>query len=316
MKNARSSRSHCVVNVKVRQGIQREQILRFVDLAGSEKIKQTKSSGQVLDEAKTINKSLSALGRVLVQLNEGMKFVSYRDSPLTVLLRDALGGMDKTSIIVTVDTQKSMKLETRSSLNFAERCAKVTKTRRTSSHDVAKLNTRSIPSENHMDLNDRHNNEVKSIQNALTRVEKELNQLKLIGAHGRNNPDFPHSTINTFTVIKQKLILHMRQLQKYKQNLVGMNNGIQTANGKEEYRTLKKHIENENVQVTNLRGLVLRQMTTGVWIPPKQSYNKKVLEKGELQKRLRRLNGLDDCHDDDDDELFSTIQDLLLDFKG
>ena len=306
--------------MKVRQGGRGEQILRFVDLAGSEKIKQTKSTGQVLDEAKSINTSLSALGRVLVQLNEGMKFVSYRDSPLTVLLQDALRGKDKTSIIVTVDSQSCMKLETRSSLNFAERCAKVTKRRRRSNYDIVKVQTRRASTAPYLTPEKRLNIEMKSVKNALKQVEEELYQLELRGAHGRNNPDFPNSTINTFTVNKQKLQFHMGQLQKCKQNLLEMK-GFKSTNSpegsfkKEEYKRLKKQIESENEKVTNLRGLVIRQMTTGVWIPPKQSYSKKIIEKSELKKRIRRLNGLGE-DENDDDEIFSTIQNLLLDFKG
>ncbi len=340
--NSRSSRSHCIVNVKVVQegNEDLEQIIRFVDLAGSEKIKQTKSSGQVLDEAKSINTSLSALGRVLVQLNEGMEFVSYRDSPLTVLLQDALRGKDETSIIVTVDSQSIMKLETRSSLSFAERCAKV-KGRKHRQQNRRRIATTNIgncsnfiePSGSRVRRSTlpcrserKREDEVKSIQNALKVVQTELNALKLRNAHGRNNLDFPNSIIKTFTVNKQKLQYHMNQLAQYKQNLLEMKGAQsskideETASFKKDYEMLKKQIENENIKVTNLKGLVLRQMTTGVWIPPKQSYTKKMLEKRELQKKLRRMNvvhGVEvNDNDDDSDDFFATIENLMLDFKG
>ena len=117
----------------------------------------------------------------------------------------------------------------------------------------------------------------------------------------------------------------MKQLGKYKQSLSEMKGATNSSRMnkeralfKEEYEMLKKQIENENTKVKNLKGVVLRQMTTGVWIPPKQSYTKKMIEKRELQKRLRRMNGDDGMKDtnDDDEDFFATIENLMLDFKG
>lgn len=345
--NHRSSRSHCIVNVRVLGGGRREggggedmvemegedggeRIIRFVDLAGSEKIKQTKSSGQVLDEAKSINSSLSALGRVLVQLNEGMKFISYRDSPLTVLLQDALRGRDKASIIVTVESQSLMKLETRSSLNFAERCAKVNNRRMnsmTAYYDRAnnKGQIRRKPSVSCTTPAVKKEMKVKALQTELEQIEEELRHLQLRNQHGRNNPDFPNSTIKTFTRNKEKLHYHMNQLRLCKQTQMEMNGGarLQLNSEKKEtfekdYELLQRQTENETVLVKNLQGLVLRQMTTGVWIPPKQSYSKKLLQKREIQKRIDRLNGSKSNTNKAEiiDETFSTIQDLMLGFNG
>ncbi len=310
--NARSSRSHCIVTVKVVRG-RLEQIMRFVDLAGSEKIKQTKASGQVLEEARAINSSLSTLGRVLVQLNEGMKFISYRDSSLTTLLQDALRGRDKACIVVTVDCQAIMKLETRNSLNFAERCSKVKNRRLTISNDELIADSFLVASKQ------TNEKELEMMQFMLRRVEDELRVLELRNQHGRINPDFPNSTVQTFISNKDRLTYHMGQLQKLRQRSLELKGSQNTQNGSihsNECNNVLKQIKAETRKVTNLRGLVIRQMTTGIWIKPKESYVKKTLEKHELQKRINRLNGSERSSHEVNEEMFSTIEDLLLDFKG
>ena len=80
--------------------------LMLVDLAGSEKVKKTHASGQTLKEAKQINKSLMVLGLVINSLVENKKHIPYRDSKLTRLLSDALGGNSKTMLIVTASPSK------------------------------------------------------------------------------------------------------------------------------------------------------------------------------------------------------------------
>ena len=64
----------------------------FVDLAGSERLKESRSSGEMVRETGAINKSLFTLGKVISALDKGESFVPYRDSKLTKLLMDSLGG--------------------------------------------------------------------------------------------------------------------------------------------------------------------------------------------------------------------------------
>ena len=82
------------------QGSKRAGRLNLVDLAGSEKVGKTGAKGQTLEEAKKINQSLSALGQVIKSLADQKKHVPYRDSKLTRILQEALGGNSKTSLIV------------------------------------------------------------------------------------------------------------------------------------------------------------------------------------------------------------------------
>ena len=91
--NATSSRSHSVFLVHVSQkntktDTQKQGKLYCCDLAGSEKVEKTEAKGSTLDEAKMINKSLSALGNVINALTENKKggFIPYRDSKLTRIL--------------------------------------------------------------------------------------------------------------------------------------------------------------------------------------------------------------------------------------
>jgi hypothetical protein len=77
--------------------------LLMVDLAGSERVRRTVSKGARLSEAKSINTSLSALGNVIAALAEqNVSHIPYRDSKLTRLLQDSLGGTARTALIATV----------------------------------------------------------------------------------------------------------------------------------------------------------------------------------------------------------------------
>ena len=97
----------------------------IIDLAGSERSKNTNAVGERLKEAGMINKSLSALGNVinsLVEISEGKnKHVPYRDSKLTFILRDSLGGNSKTVIIANISPSSINQGETLSTLEFAKR---------------------------------------------------------------------------------------------------------------------------------------------------------------------------------------------------
>lgn len=112
--NLVSSRSHCMFQVIVQSkeeamtGVQKTKTsrLNLIDLAGSERQQSTQAEGDRLVEACSINKSLSALGNVINALvdvaNGKSRHVHYRDSKLTFLLRDSLGGNSKTCIIANI----------------------------------------------------------------------------------------------------------------------------------------------------------------------------------------------------------------------
>ena len=128
--NERSSRSHSIfcVNVDQRdlQGNRKSGRLYFVDLAGSESVGKTNVSGQQLKEAMMINKSLSALGNVINALTEkGNGFVPYRDSKLTRILQESIGGNSQTSLIIACSLSSFNDRETLSTLRFGQRAKKI-----------------------------------------------------------------------------------------------------------------------------------------------------------------------------------------------
>jgi len=128
--NAHSSRSHMllVVDVKgfnVPANIQYIGKLYLVDLAGSERVKKSGAVGQALLEAQNINQSLSALGNCMQALQQKNKFVPYRDSTLTDIMTNALGGNAKTVMFINCCPTAEHAFETVSSLKFAERVGKV-----------------------------------------------------------------------------------------------------------------------------------------------------------------------------------------------
>ena len=100
----------------------------FVDLAGSERSKKTGAVGSTFKEGININKSLLALGNVISALSEEGKknnFIPYRDSKLTRLLQDSLGGNSRTSMIACVSPAEYNFDETLSTLNYASRARKI-----------------------------------------------------------------------------------------------------------------------------------------------------------------------------------------------
>lgn len=143
--NSESSRSHSIFLVTINQrdintGSQKSGMLYLVDLAGSEKVGKTGASGQTLEEAKKINKSLSALGMVINALTDGKStHVPYRDSKLTRILQESLGGNSRTTLIINCSPSSYNDAETVSTLRFGIR-AKTIKNK-------AKVNAELSPAE-------------------------------------------------------------------------------------------------------------------------------------------------------------------------
>ncbi|XP_035460307.1 kinesin heavy chain-like [Scophthalmus maximus] len=132
--NEHSSRSHSIFQLNIKQeNVETEKKLSgklyLVDLAGSEKVSKTGAEGSVLDEAKNINKSLSALGNVIAALSEGTKsHVPYRDSKMTRILQDSLGGNCRTTIIICCSPSVYNETETKSTLMFGQRAKTIKNT--------------------------------------------------------------------------------------------------------------------------------------------------------------------------------------------
>ena len=130
--NQGSSRSHCLFMIQLEMKSKIESTekimvskLNFVDLAGSERVKKTGSTGVTLKEATYINRSLTFLEQVVVALTErkgrANDHVPYRQSKLTHILKDSIGGNCKTVMVANIWPEEQFLQETLSTLNFAQR---------------------------------------------------------------------------------------------------------------------------------------------------------------------------------------------------
>lgn len=170
--NEHSSRSHMILNVEVASGIEGEPSnngnLFLVDLAGSERVRKSAVQGQQLKEASHINKSLAALGNVMEALDRKASHVPYRDSKLTYLLQDCLGGNSRTMMVVTVCPGSGSFDETQCALQFATRVRRIN------------LGTaqRNVSSKNLEEAVKNLSSELKMLAKAKHRVDSQLSSLK------------------------------------------------------------------------------------------------------------------------------------------
>lgn len=167
--NERSSRSHSVLTVHVQgKELTTGSILRgclhLVDLAGSERVEKSEAVGERLKEAQHINKSLSALGDVISALAQKISHVPYRNSKLTQVLQDSLGGQAKTLMFVHINPEVDAVGETISTLKFAQRVASIELGAARSNKETGEIR----------DLKD----EISSLKSALEKKEAELEQVR------------------------------------------------------------------------------------------------------------------------------------------
>jgi kinesin family member 5 len=128
--NAESSRSHSILSILITQKVEstgrnRKGKIYLVDLAGSEKVSKTGAKGARLEEAKNINRSLTTLGMVINALCDGSAHIPYRDSKLSRILQDSLGGNSKTTLIICCAPEERHSAETITTLRFGERAKKI-----------------------------------------------------------------------------------------------------------------------------------------------------------------------------------------------
>ncbi|KAH9577047.1 hypothetical protein CY35_01G194100 [Sphagnum magellanicum] len=170
--NNESSRSHSVLTFvieshskSVAEGVSsvRSSRMNLVDLAGSERQKRTGAAGERLKEAGNINKSLSQLGNVINILAEvaqtgKQRHIPYRDSRLTFLLQESLGGNAKLAMICAISPASSCRNETLSTLRFAQRAKAM---------------------QNKAVVNEETANDVKLLREQIRQLKEELMKMKM-----------------------------------------------------------------------------------------------------------------------------------------
>ncbi|KAI5412597.1 Kinesin-like protein KIN-12E [Lathyrus oleraceus] len=192
--NRASSRSHSVFTCIIEsqwdsQGVTHFRFARLnlVDLAGSERQKSSGAEGERLKEATNINKSLSTLGLVIMNLvgisNGKSHHVPYRDSKLTFLLQDSLGGNSKTIIIANISPSICCSLETLSTLKFAQRAKFI---------------------RNNAIVNEDASGDVIAMRLQIQQLKKEVSRLRSLGGGGEIQDNgtsvisFPGSPVSSF----------------------------------------------------------------------------------------------------------------------
>ncbi len=171
--NQESSRSHSIFVITITQknvetGSAKSGQLFLVDLAGSEKVGKTGASGQTLEEAKKINKSLSALGMVINALTDGKSsHVPYRDSKLTRILQESLGGNSRTTLIVNCSPSSYNDAETLGTLRFGTRAKSI--------KNKAKVNAELSPAELKLLLK-KAQGQVTNFESYISNLETEIQQ--------------------------------------------------------------------------------------------------------------------------------------------
>eukprot|EP01114_Cavostelium_apophysatum_P001005 TRINITY_DN1086_c0_g2_i1.p1 TRINITY_DN1086_c0_g2~~TRINITY_DN1086_c0_g2_i1.p1 ORF type:complete len:968 (-),score=269.03 TRINITY_DN1086_c0_g2_i1:75-2978(-) len=218
--NEASSRSHTLfilgIQQKTSDGATKEGTLNLVDLAGSEQVGKTGATGATLEEAKKINQSLSALGNCIFALGKTKQnHIPYRNSKLTHILRESLGGNCKTTLLLACSPHKFNLEETISTLKFGQR-AKNIKT-------SAVQNTKSKSPEELNKTIDNLNQEISELKEYVSHLETQVEQMNEANQKAEQTPKITPNTTGEKELeeLKTKFnLMSAHELEFKQQNLV------------------------------------------------------------------------------------------------
>ena len=290
--NKDSSRSHSILTVYVisefhsqGQNFKKYGKISFVDLAGSERLKETHSSGGMIKETGNINKSLFVLGKVISSLTDkknNNQHIPYRDSKLTMLLMDSIGGTSKTLMIACVSPSATYSDETMSTLNYASRTMNI------KNKPLVQMEGKDIPVARLKHQNNKYKLENEFLKNEFIKL---LGQVPDIQSGGLTEDDIEKFKVSQGIISDD---VKNAELQK----LTEENEDLRKA--KETYERQKMNLNNENMilnaKLNNLENIyigsdIIRHSDGSVSNNIDTNYNLSavLLENKELKKTIDKL---------------------------
>ncbi|KAK7884351.1 hypothetical protein WMY93_027474 [Mugilogobius chulae] len=301
--NEHSSRSHSIFLINIKQEhVETEQKLcgklYLVDLAGSEKVSKTGAAGSVLDEAKNINKSLSALGNVISALAEGTKtHVPYRDSKMTRILQDSLGGNCRTTMFICCSPSSYNDTETKSTLMFGQRAKTI--------RNTASINLE-LTAEQWKRKYEKEKEKNKTMKETIQKLEAELNRW-------RNGEDVPETERTTSDVVNRFETIEERPLlDNDSTSIVVRISEEERQKYEEEIRKLYKQLDDKddeiNLQCQLVEKLKQQMLDQDELLASSRGDGDKV------QAELGRLQVESDCAKAEVKEVLQALEELAINY--
>ncbi|ALC45555.1 Kif19A [Drosophila busckii] len=227
--NQTSSRSHALLSITVQTRTPlgtKQGRLFLTDLAGSERAKKTKNRGKRLQEGAHINRSLLALGNCINALSGGARYVNYRDSKLTRLLKEALSGRCKTVMIAHVAPESKHRDETKNTLVYADRANSIT-TKLQSSVYIDEF--KNFPTKHYQSLVSELRDEVSRLRTKMLTERPRSGAAAAAAAVAATNPAQPGQPANgelneqrktELRYLREQIVLTFKQQMKLRRKLL------------------------------------------------------------------------------------------------
>lgn len=305
--NEHSSRSHSIFLINVKQeNTQTEQKLSgklyLVDLAGSEKVSKTGAEGAVLDEAKNINKSLSALGNVISALAESSTYVPYRDSKMTRILQDSLGGNCRTTIVICCSPSSYNESETKSTLLFGQRAKTIKNT--------VCVNVE-LTAEQWKKKYEKEKEKNKTLRNTIQWLENELNRWR----NGETVPvdeqfDKEKANLEAFTVDKDVTITNDKPAATI--GVTGSFTDGERRKCEEEIAKLYKQLDDKDEEINQQSQLVEKLKTQ--MLDQEELLASTRRDQDNMQAELNRLQAENDASKEEVKEVLQALEELAVNY--
>lgn len=325
--NARSSRSHCIITLHVRQidgsDAVRSSQFQFVDLAGSERVAKSgvvadggggakafnlcggvtvDIPGTRMDEARSVNTSLSALGRVIAAMARRDKFITFRESTLTQMLKPALtGSRCHVCVMLALRSEANNDSETQSTLRFGAVCASAAQSgggggARKRSQSVVASGGREAAGGPPAAVS--RAQALRTARAALEQADKDIEQMRAQGLDEHVNEGFAAPTVKGFLDNKRKFEDAKHKVSEIKQRIAEMKAKSRhaagpsgTAERSPEQLAAEEALASANNEVVVYSGLFYRQVTTGIWTQRNKRMSDRMIERDRLAREVSFLSG-------------------------